>query len=111
MHHAMQFNHHLVLALDDVEPSAAVTIARSLMKGIDAVKVGWPLVLSAGTVVVGKVADVVPVICDFKVADIPAVDEMIEDAVDEAEEYANSEHESKLQDFAREWLKNWEENK
>ena len=73
----MQFNHHLVLALDDVEPSAAVTIARSLSKGIDAVKVGWPLVLSAGTAVVGKVADVVPVICDFKVADIPAVDEMI----------------------------------
>jgi orotidine-5'-phosphate decarboxylase len=74
---SMQFNHHLVLALDDVEPSAAVTIARSLLGGIDAVKVGWPLVLSAGTGVVGKVADVVPVICDFKVADIPAVDEMI----------------------------------
>jgi len=73
----MQFNHHLVLALDDVEPSAAVTIARSLSRGIDAVKVGWPLVLSAGTGIVGKVADVVPVICDFKVADIPAVDEMI----------------------------------
>ena len=73
----MQFNHHLVLALDDVEPSAAVTIARSLSHGIDAVKVGWPLVLSAGTGVIGKVADVVPVICDFKVADIPAVDELI----------------------------------
>ena len=39
-----------------------------------------------------------------------AVDEMIEDAVDEAEEYANSEHESKLQDFAREWLRNWEKD-
>jgi len=73
----MQFNRHLVLALDDVEPSAAVAIARSLSRGIDAVKVGWPLVLSAGTGIVGKVADVVPVICDFKVADIPAVDEMI----------------------------------
>jgi orotidine-5'-phosphate decarboxylase len=73
----MQFNRHLVLALDDVEPSAAVAIARALQHGLDAVKVGWPLVLSAGTGVVGSLADIVPVICDFKVADIPAVNEMI----------------------------------
>lgn len=73
----MRFDRHLVLALDDVEPQAAMAIARALGHGLDAVKVGWPLVLSAGTGIVGRLADVVPVICDFKVADIPAVTEMI----------------------------------
>lgn len=73
----MQFNHHLVLALDDVEPTAVLPVVRSLERGLDAVKVGWPLVLNAGTGIVGHIADVVPVICDFKVADIPAVTQMI----------------------------------
>jgi len=73
----MQFKRHIVLALDDVDPQAAMAIARALGHGLDAVKVGIPLVLSAGMGIVGRLADVVPVICDFKVADIPAVTEMI----------------------------------
>lgn len=73
----MQFKRHLVLALDDVEPQAAMAIARALGHGLDAVKVGWPLVLSSGTGIVGRLADVVPVICDFKVADIPNTNRLI----------------------------------
>lgn len=66
-----------MLALDDLTGDRAVEIARDLAHGLDAVKVGWPLVLTEGLGVVGRLAEATPVICDFKVADIPAVSAMI----------------------------------
>ena len=73
----MDFAHHLVLALDDLDTRRAVEVAGQLAHGIDAVKVGYPLVLTEGIDVVRSLASVAPVICDFKVADIPAVSAMI----------------------------------
>jgi orotidine-5'-phosphate decarboxylase len=54
-----------------------VEVASELAHGLDAVKVGYPLVLSEGLGVVSRLARAAPVICDFKVADIPAVSAMI----------------------------------
>lgn len=73
----MRISNRVVLALDDLDGDRAVDVARDLAHGLDAVKVGYPLVLSEGLGVVSRLANVAPVICDFKVADIPAVSAMI----------------------------------
>jgi len=73
----MRISNRIVLALDDLDRQGALKVARELAAGLDAVKVGYPLVLSEGLRMVGELASFVPVICDFKVADIPAVSAMI----------------------------------
>jgi orotidine-5'-phosphate decarboxylase len=73
----MHIKNRIVLALDDLTGDRAVEISRDLAHGLDAVKVGWPLVLTEGLSVVQRLAALTPVICDFKVADIPAVSAMI----------------------------------
>ncbi len=73
----MRISSRIVLALDDLTGDRAVEIARGLAHGLDAVKVGYPLVLTEGLEVVKRISEVAPVICDFKVADIPAVSGMI----------------------------------
>jgi orotidine-5'-phosphate decarboxylase len=73
----MRIENRIVLALDDLTGDRAVEVARDLAHGLDAVKVGYPLVLTEGLDVVSRISEVAPVICDFKVADIPAVSAMI----------------------------------
>lgn len=73
----MRIENRIVLALDDLTGDRAVEVARGLAHGLDAVKVGYPLVLTEGLDVVSRISEVAPVICDFKVADIPAVSAMI----------------------------------
>jgi orotidine-5'-phosphate decarboxylase len=73
----MRISNRIVLALDDLDGDAAVKVAGRLAHGLDAVKVGYPLVLTEGLGVVSMLSPIVPVICDFKVADIPAVSAMI----------------------------------
>ena len=48
---------------------------------MDAIKVNYPLVLSAGMEIVERLAELAPVICDFKVADIPNTDRLIVEQV------------------------------
>jgi orotidine-5'-phosphate decarboxylase len=73
----MRISNRIVLALDDLTGDRAVEVATTLAHGLDAIKVGYPLVLTEGIGVVARLSRVVPVICDFKVADIPAVSAMI----------------------------------
>lgn len=73
----MRIRSRVVLALDDLTGDRAVEVASGLAHGLDAVKVGYPLVLTEGLGVVSRLSKVTPVICDFKVADIPAVSAMI----------------------------------
>jgi orotidine-5'-phosphate decarboxylase len=73
----MRISNRIVLALDDLTGDMAMEVATKLAHGLDAIKVGYPLVLTEGVGVVSRLSQVVPVICDFKVADIPAVSAMI----------------------------------
>ena len=73
-------NSRLILALDVTEPERAMEIAKEAAPHLAFVKVNYPLVLSAGLDVVTEISKSVPVICDFKVADIPNTNRMIAEA-------------------------------
>jgi len=67
----MKKDTRLILAIDETDADKAMKIAESVSGSIDAVKINWPLVLSAGPEMITKLSRISDVICDFKVADIP----------------------------------------
>jgi len=69
----MRRDSRLVLALDVRDAGTALRLAKECAPFVDAVKVGWPLILSAGPQLVSRLAAEVDVICDFKIADIPPI--------------------------------------
>jgi orotidine-5'-phosphate decarboxylase len=72
----------LILALDLTGEEEAVETARACAPYIDAIKIGYPLVLPAGLRIAGRLADAgLPLIADFKVADIPNTNRLISEAV------------------------------
>src|SRR5207244_4664967 len=80
---SMRIEHRLILALDLTDPKRAVELATSVRPHVDAVKVGWPLVLAGGLDVLRTLAKSGYVLCDFKIADIPYTNRLIvEQAVD-----------------------------
>jgi orotidine-5'-phosphate decarboxylase len=72
----------LILALDVLDKDRAIKISNSCAPYIDAIKIGYPLVLSAG---LGIARDLLkfklPLIADFKVADIPNTNQLIAEQV------------------------------
>lgn len=73
----------VVLALDETDPEKAMRIVSDVSDHIDAVKINWPLVLSAGPDMIDRLSSLTDVICDFKVADIPnTVRLIVENSVD-----------------------------
>ncbi len=67
----------LILALDVMDREKAVDIAEKTAEYLHAIKIGWPLVLNAGMDIVEELSAIKPVICDFKVADIPNTTRLI----------------------------------
>lgn len=61
----------MILALDETDGDKALAIVRDVAEYIDAVKINWPLVLTAGPEMITELSKITDVICDFKVADIP----------------------------------------
>lgn len=61
----------IVLALDETDMDKALKIADMVKDHVDAIKINWPLVLSAGPEMITRLSGMSDVICDFKVADIP----------------------------------------
>jgi orotidine-5'-phosphate decarboxylase len=77
----MKQENRLILALDVVEEQKALQISESVIGVVDAIKVGYPLVLACGMEIVSKIAELSEVICDFKVADIPNTNRLIVERV------------------------------
>ena len=73
----MEKNNRLILALDVTDREEALRIAGDVSEYVDAIKVGYPLVLATGLEVVGELSKYAPIIADFKVADIPNTDRLI----------------------------------
>jgi len=68
----------LVLALDVTATDQASGIAAACAPYIDAIKIGYPLVLAGGTGIIETFTDLdLPLIADFKVADIPNTNRLI----------------------------------
>lgn len=67
----MKKDTRIVLALDETDGGRALAVAEDVSDHIDAVKINWPLVLSAGPGMITELSEIADVICDFKVADIP----------------------------------------
>ncbi|MDD1670526.1 MAG: orotidine-5'-phosphate decarboxylase [Methanomicrobiales archaeon] len=68
----------LILSLDVTDRARAIAIAQACAPHLDAIKVGYPLVLSAGISIARDLLPLgLPLIADFKVADIPNTNEAI----------------------------------
>ncbi len=73
----MRKNTRLILALDVTDKNKAVSISKDVGEHVDAIKIGYPLVLGAGLGIISRVCEFAPVIADFKVADIPNTNKLI----------------------------------
>ncbi|MFY1112489.1 MAG: orotidine-5'-phosphate decarboxylase [Methanosarcinaceae archaeon] len=80
----MEKKTRLILALDVTNREDALRIAEEVWEFVDAIKVGYPLVLATGLGIIRELAEFAPIIADFKVADIPNTDRLICDQVFEA---------------------------
>jgi orotidine-5'-phosphate decarboxylase len=68
----------LILALDVTEKKQALKIAHACAPHLDAIKLGYPLILSCGLAVAEELDPLdLPLIADFKVADIPNTNRLI----------------------------------
>jgi orotidine-5'-phosphate decarboxylase len=75
----------LILALDTPGKKQALAIAHSCAPHIDAIKLGYPLILSCGLAFAGELEILdLPLIADFKVADIPNTNRLIAEQVFDA---------------------------
>ena len=70
---AMRRASGLIVALDVKDAGTALRLAKECRDVADAVKIGWPLTLSAGPQMISRIAAEADVICDFKIADIPPI--------------------------------------
>ena len=68
-----------MLALDVLNEKRAFDIINNTNDYVDAIKIGYPLILSSKLNIIKKIKDISKkeVICDFKLADIPSTNEKI----------------------------------
>ncbi len=77
----MDVKNNIILAMDVPNINDAMELMDKISDYIDTVKIGYPLVLAEGLESVSKIKKEYNcrVICDFKVADIPATNKKIAD--------------------------------
>jgi orotidine-5'-phosphate decarboxylase len=78
----MKRDTRIILAIDETDRLKALKVVNEVSGSIDAVKINWPLILSAGPEMITELSEIADVICDLKVADIPnTVRHIVEGAV------------------------------
>lgn len=77
----MDVKNNIILAMDLMDLKEAEIVCESINEYIDTIKIGYPLTLAEGLSTIGFFKDNFDykVICDYKVADIPATNEKIAD--------------------------------
>ncbi len=75
----MNIKNNIILAMDLMDLNEAERVCESINEYIDTIKIGYPLTLAEGLSTIGffKEKFDYKVICDYKVADIPATNEKI----------------------------------
>jgi len=77
----MRLEHRLILALDVVEPEAAMSVAKAVRGEVDAIKVGWALFLSGGRDIFRDLARFGYLLADLRTAEIPNTTRLIVEQV------------------------------
>lgn len=70
-------NTRIILALDVTAREDAMRVVGEVRDHVDAIKINWPLVLGAGPGMINELSTVRPIICDFKISDIPNTNRLI----------------------------------
>jgi len=75
----MKIKNNIIVALDLMDIDQVIALCEKIKKDIDTVKIGYPLTLACGleTINIIKEQFKFQVICDYKVADIPATNSKI----------------------------------
>jgi orotidine-5'-phosphate decarboxylase len=73
----MQKMNRIILALDVTSRADALRVVEAVKEYVDAVKIGWPLILAVGPDIISEIAKNKDVICDLKIADIPNTNRLI----------------------------------
>ena len=75
----MEVKNNIILAMDLMDLKEAERVCEDIREYIDTIKIGYPLTLAEGLSTIGFFKDNFDykVICDYKVADIPATNEKI----------------------------------
>ena len=73
----MEKNTRLILALDVLDSEDAIRISKDVAEYVDAIKIGYPIVLACGLDIIKDLSELAPIIADFKVADIPNTNRLI----------------------------------
>jgi orotidine-5'-phosphate decarboxylase len=73
----MEKNTRLILALDVLDRDEAIKISEDVAEYVDAIKIGYPIVLACGLEIIKDLSKLAPIIADFKVADIPNTNRLI----------------------------------
>jgi len=73
----MQKKNRIILALDVTSRADALRVVEAVKDYVDAVKIGWPLILAIGPDIISEIAKSKDVICDLKIADIPNTNRLI----------------------------------
>ena len=77
----MRLDRRLILALDLVDPGAAISVAKAVHREVDAIKVGWALFLSGGPDMFRDLARLGYLLADLRTAEIPNTTRLIVDQV------------------------------
>jgi orotidine-5'-phosphate decarboxylase len=77
----MRRDTRLILALDVISRARALYLVQTLKDYFDAIKIGYPLILSVGPWIIKDISSIAPVIADLKIADIPNTNKLICEAV------------------------------
>lgn len=73
----MRNDSRIILAIDETDVQKAIHVVNEVCDIVDAIKINWPLILSAGPEIITTLSEKTNVICDFKIADIPNTDRLI----------------------------------
>jgi len=73
----VQKKNRIILALDVTSRADAMRVVEAVKDYVDAVKIGWPLILAVGPDIISEIAKRKDVICDLKIADIPNTNRLI----------------------------------
>jgi orotidine-5'-phosphate decarboxylase len=77
----MRRDTRMILALDVMSRARALYLVQTLKDYFDAIKIGYPLILSVGPWIIKDISTIAPVIADLKIADIPNTNRLICEAV------------------------------